>query len=125
MKVKRKHLGAMTAIAVATAAVAGSLIALTEPMVVSKAAPANNAFKAKMGWISYMNGSNGQTAYDVKAQILVYADGPAGAQDIYVARSTDNGATWSEQNITNNGGDPLGKVCKTPAPLARCETLTT
>lgn len=107
MKFQRKHVFAMTAIAVATAALAGTLIQLTEPVVVSKAAPANNAFKAKMGWISYMNGSSGQTAYDVKAQILVYADGPAGAQDIWVARSTDNGATWNEQNITNNGGLPL------------------
>lgn len=27
-----------------------------------------------MGWISYMSGSMGQAAYDVKAQVLVYAD---------------------------------------------------
>jgi hypothetical protein len=107
MALKRKHVGALTAVAIATAAVAGTLIQLTTPVTVSTTATANNAFKAKMGWISYMNGSAGQTAYDVKAQVLVYADGPAGAQDIFVARSTDNGATWIEQNLTNNGGSPL------------------
>ncbi len=107
MTFQKKQLGALTAVAVAAAAVAGTLIQLTAPVTVSTTAPANNAYKAKMGWISYMNGSSGQTAYDVKAQILVYADGPAGAQDIWVARSTDNGATWSEQNLTNNGGLPL------------------
>lgn len=108
MKFQRKHLFALTAVAVATAAVAGTLIQLTEPVVVSKADLANNAFKAKMGWISYMEDpAAGKTAYDVKAQVLVYADGPAGKQDIYVARSTDNGATWSEKNITKNGGQSL------------------
>ena len=106
MTFQRKHFGAMTAIAVATAAVAATLVQLTDPVIVSSTS-GDNAYKAKMGWISYMNGSNGQTAYDVKAQILVYADGPAGAQDIWVARSTDNGATWTQQNITQNGGSPL------------------
>lgn len=107
MRFQKKQLGALTAVAVAAAAVAGTLIQLTAPVTVSTTDPAHNAYKAKMGWIAYMNGSNGQTAYDVKAQILVYADGPAGQQDIYVARSTDNGATWSEQNLTHNGGLPL------------------
>ena len=91
---------------VATAAVAGTLIQLDEPLVVSTTDPANNAFKAKMGWISYMS-DPAQTQYDVKAQVLVYADGPAGAQNIYIARSVDNGATWTEQAITSNGGAPL------------------
>lgn len=106
MKLQKKHWWPMTAIAVATAAVAGTLIQLTPPVVVSDTS-GTNAFKAKMGWMSYMNGSTGQTTYDVQAQVLVYADGPAGAQDIWVARSTDDGATWTETNITANGGDPL------------------
>lgn len=107
MRFQKKQLGALTAVAVAAAAVAGTLVQLAAPVTVSTSDPAHNAYKAKMGWIAYMNGSSGQTAYDVKAQILVYADGPAGQQDIYVARSTDNGATWSEQNLTHNGGLPL------------------
>lgn len=106
MNLRRKQFLALTAIALATAAVAGTLIQLAPPVVVSSTS-GSNAFKAKMGWISYMNGNAGQTAYDVKAQLLVYADGPAGAQDIWVARSTDNGATWTETNLTANGGDPL------------------
>jgi hypothetical protein len=92
---------------VATAAYAATLyIKLDPPVVVSTDDPANNAFKAKMGWISYKS-DPAQTQFDVKAQILVYADGPAGAQDIWIARSIDNGATWAEQKITDNGGDPL------------------
>lgn len=106
MKFKRQYWAAWPAIAVTTAAVAGTLVQLTAPVVVSQTS-GSNAFKAKMGWISYMNGNAGQTAYDVKAQLLVYADGPAGAQDIWVARSTDDGATWSETNLTANGDDPL------------------
>lgn len=92
---------------VATVAYAATLyIKLDAPVVVSTDDPANNAFKAKMGWISYKS-DPGQAQYDVKAQLLVYADGPAGAQNIWIARSTDNGATWTQQNITGNGGDPL------------------
>ena len=94
---------------VTTLAYAATLyIKLDAPVVVSTDDPANNAFKAKMGWISYMNDTaTGKTAYDVKAQILVYADGPAGAQNIWIARSTDNGVTWAQQKITDNGGTPL------------------
>jgi hypothetical protein len=92
---------------VTTAAYAAALyIKLDAPMVVSTDDPANNAYKAKMGWISYKSDA-GQAQYDVKAQLLVYADGPAGKQNIWIARSTDNGATWAQQQITTNGGDPL------------------
>lgn len=97
---------AITVVAVAVAAIAGTLMQFDPPVVVSTVDTANNAFKAKMGWIAYKSDA-GQAQYDVKAQILVFADGPADAQNIYVARSTDNGATWIEQNITNNGGAPL------------------
>ncbi|MDO8250563.1 MAG: choice-of-anchor O protein [Rhodoferax sp.] len=97
---------ALTAVAVATAAIAATLIQLDAPVVVSTDDLANNAYKAKMGWMSYKS-DTAVAQYDVKAQLLVYADGPAGAQNIWVARSTDNGATWAQQNVTNNGGMPL------------------
>lgn len=108
MKFKRKQLAVLVGMAVAGAASAAALyiMQLDAPVVVSTKDPANNAYKAKMGWISYKSDPT-QTQYDVKAQILVYADGRAGAQDIWVARSVDNGATWSEQKITQNGGLPL------------------
>jgi len=99
---------AVSAALIATAALAATLIELGPITAVSTSDPANNAFKAKMGWISYLSGPyTSQTQYDVKAQILVYADGAAGAQNIYVARSVDNGATWSEQAITSTGGASL------------------
>ena len=97
---------AVAAMAVVSAAIAATLIQLDPPVVVSTSDPANNAFKAKMGWISYKSDPT-VAQYDVKAQLLVYADGPAGAQNIYVARSIDNGATWSQQAVTSNGGTPL------------------
>lgn len=103
MTFQKKHLGALTAVAVAAAAVAGTLIQLTAPVTVSTTDPANNAYKAKMGWIAYKS-DPAVAQYDVKAQLLVYADGPAGAQDIWIARSTDNGATWTQTKVTTNGG---------------------
>lgn len=53
MRFQTKHLGALTAVAVAAAAVAGTLIQLSTPVVVSQSDAANNAYKAKMGWIAY------------------------------------------------------------------------
>jgi len=92
---------------VTTVAYAATLyIKLDTPVVVSTDDPANNAYKAKMGWISYKS-DPALTQYDVKAQVLVYADGPAGKQNIWIARSTDNGATWVQQQITTNGGATL------------------
>jgi hypothetical protein len=68
----------------------------------------DHAFKAKMGRIAYMNDTpDGKTRYDVQAQIIVYADGSVDGRDIWVARSTDDGATWTEQNITNSGGTEI------------------
>lgn len=107
MKFKRKQLAVLVGMAVAGAAYAATLyIKLDPPVVVSTDDTANNAFKAKMGWISYKSDPT-QTQYDVKAQVLVYADGAAGAQNIWIARSVDNGATWTQQRITTNGGNPL------------------
>lgn len=107
MKLKPGQIGlAVAGALVATAAIAATLIELGPVVAVSTTDPANNAFKAKMGWISYKS-DPAQPQYDVKAQILVYADGAAGMQNIYVARSTDNGATWSEQALTSTGGNPL------------------
>lgn len=112
MRFKLKAHQAALALAVgtvATVAIAATLVQFTAPVVVSDATavppgdPANNAFKAKMGWISYKSAPS-VAQYDVKAQLLVYADGPAGAQDIWVARSIDNGATWSQKKITTNAG---------------------
>lgn len=110
MRFQTKHLGALTAVAVAAAAVAGTLIQLATPVVVSDEAAggdtANNAYKAKMGWIAYKS-DPGVAQYDVKAQLLVYADGPSGKQDIWIARSINNGATWSQTKITSNGGNTI------------------
>lgn len=110
MKFKRKQLAVLVGMAVAGAASAAALyiMQLDAPVVVSTDDPANNAYKAKMGWISYMDGTAaGKTQFDVKAQLLVYADGPAGAQDIWIARSTDNGATWTQTKVTDNGGTSI------------------
>ncbi|MDO9164719.1 MAG: choice-of-anchor O protein [Rhodoferax sp.] len=109
MKLELKHgkaAIALTAVAVATAAIAATLIQLDAPVVVSTSDAANNAYKAKMGWISYKS-DPAVPQYDVKAQLLVYADGPAGAQNIWIARSIDNGATWTQTKVTNNGGNAI------------------
>jgi hypothetical protein len=102
----RKIALALSLAAVVTAAIAATLIQLDAPVVVSTSDPANNAYKAKMGWISYKS-DPAVPQYDVKAQLLVYADGPAGAQNIWIARSTDNGATWTQTKVTNNGGTSI------------------
>jgi len=107
MKFKRKHLAVLVGIAVAGAAYAATLyIKLDPPVVVSKLDTDNNAYKAKMGWISYKSDPT-VPQYDVKAQLLVYADGAAGKQNIWIARSIDNGATWTETKVTNNGGNVI------------------
>ncbi len=107
MKLKHNKVAvAIAAAAVSAAAIAATLVQLDAPVEVSTANAANNAFKAKMGWIAYKSDA-AQAQYDVKAQLLVYADGPAGAQNIYVARSTNNGASWTEQAITSKGGSSL------------------
>ncbi|TCV85184.1 choice-of-anchor O protein [Sulfurirhabdus autotrophica] len=106
---------ALIAASVATAAIAATLIQLDAPVVVSTSDPANNAYKAKMGWISYKS-STAAAQYDVKAQILVYADGAAGSQNIWIARSIDNGATWTQQKITTSGGVSTGLITD-PATL--------
>lgn len=108
---KHKHTVSQAAIAlgaagVVTAALAGALIQFDAPAVVSTQDPAHNAFKAKMGWLSYKS-DPAVPQYDVKAQLLVYADGPAGAQNIWVARSIDNGATWTQTRLTSNGGTAI------------------
>ena len=110
MQFKFKARQAAVALAVATVATVASAatsIQLDAPITVSTTDPANNAYKAKMGWISYKSSAVAMPAYDVKAQIMVYADGAPGAQNIWVARSTDNGATWSQQKVTTNGGTAL------------------
>jgi hypothetical protein len=108
MRIQWTRWGVMGAAAAASVAIAGTLMQLDAPLEVSTAAAANSAYKAKMGWQSYMSdAAGGKAAYDVKVQLLVYSDGPADAQDIWVARSTDNGATWAQTNVTNNGGTPF------------------
>jgi hypothetical protein len=108
LKLGRKAI-ALTGVAVATAAIAATVFQLDPSITVTTTDPANNAYKAKMGWISYKSATT-QPEYDVKAQIMVYADGMPGKQNIYVARSTDNGATWSQQAVTSNGGAALTGV---------------
>jgi len=102
---------ALAVVALAATAIAATFIQLAPSTVVSTSNSANNAYKAKMGWISYKTDTDpAKTRYDVQAQIMVYADGAAGSQNIYVARSTDNGTTWSQQSITTNGGSALTGV---------------
>ena len=108
LKLGRKAI-ALTGVAVATAAIAATVFQFDPSITVTTTDPANNAYKAKMGWISYKSATT-QPEYDVKAQIMVYADGMPGKQNIYVARSTDNGATWSQQAVTSNGGAALTGV---------------
>lgn len=97
---------ALSAAAIATATIAATLIQLDPPVVVSSTDTSNNAFKAKMGWIAYKS-DPAQAQYDTKAQLLVYADGPVGKQNIWIGRSIDNGATWAQQQLTLNGGSAL------------------
>lgn len=101
-----KLVAVITFAVVSAAAIAATLIQLDSPVKASNANAANNAFKAKMAWIAYKS-DVAQSRYNIRTQILVYADGPAGAQDIYVARSTDSGASWSDQAITSSGGNAL------------------
>jgi hypothetical protein len=107
MKFKRKQLAVLVGMAVAGLAYATTLYIKLDPaVVVSTADTANNAYKAKMGWISYKS-DPAVPQYDVKAQLLVYADGAADKQNIWIARSTDNGATWTQTKVTNNGGNVI------------------
>ncbi len=101
-----KLVAVITVAVVSAAAIAATLMQLDSPVMASIANAANNAFKAKMAWIAYKSDA-GQPQYDIRTQILVYADGPPGAQDIYIARSNDSGASWSEQAITSSGGNAL------------------
>lgn len=104
---RKQAVVAAAMLATAAAAYAATLyLKLDAPVVVSTDDPANNAFKAKMGWISYKS-DPALAEYDIKAQLLVYADGPAGQQNIWIARSADNGATWTQTKLTTNGGTPL------------------
>jgi hypothetical protein len=112
-KANRALLAMATAV-VATAAIAATFMQLDAPVIVTTTDAANNAYKAKMGWISYKSSATAMPAYDVKAQIMVYADGVAGAQNIYVARSTDNGATWTQQAVTSNGGHAITTFAGVP-----------
>ena len=97
---------AVAAMAVVSAAIAATLIQLDPPVVVSTSDPANNAFKAKMGWISYKSDPT-VAQYDVKAQLLVYADGPAGAQNIWSPVRLTTAPHGRRQAVTNNGGNAI------------------
>lgn len=104
------------AFALATAsALAATGLQFDPAITVSTNDAANNAFKAKMGWISYKSGPT-QAQYDVKAQIMVYADGAAGGQNIWIARSVDNGASWGQQKITTSGGMSTGLIVDPVTP---------
>lgn len=88
--------------------VAAEALVLTTPVLVSNQTPDwFNAFKAKMVSQAYKSISTAAT-YDVRAILMVYADnsGTSG-QNIWIARSVDNGATWSHTPLTNNAGTPV------------------
>ncbi len=55
LKPSKKAL-ALSGAVVATSAIAATLMLLDPPVVVSTSDAANNAFKAKMGWISVQDG---------------------------------------------------------------------
>ena len=110
LKLNKKAIAIAVAV-VATGAIAATLMRLDPSVVVSTSDPGNSAFKAKMGWISYKTDTDpSKTKYDVQAQIMVYADGAFDSQNIYVARSVDNGATWAQQPLTTSGGASTGLV---------------
>lgn len=80
---------------------------LTPPVIVSTQVPDGSAaFKAKMVSQAYKSDPT-QATYNVRATLMVYADNATQGQDIWIARSTDNGATWSHTRLTQNAGTPL------------------
>jgi len=108
MKVARSRLAAgISAALLATTAVAATLyIKLDSPVVVSTDDPANNAYKGRLNFMTYKSDA-ALADFDVRAQFSIYSDGAPGAQNIWFARSVDNGKTWAQQRLTTNGGAPL------------------
>jgi hypothetical protein len=87
---------------------AAEAVVLATPVLVSNQVPDwFNAYKAKMVSQAYKSTTTAP-AYDVRAILMVYADnsGTTG-QNIWIARSIDNGATWSHTPLTNNAGTPV------------------
>lgn len=111
MALKATALGCMALLAGMAGAVT---VVLEQPVIVSAQLPDGNAaYKGKMVSQVYASSIPGGlvsniTSYDVRATTIVYADASAyGGRDIWVARSADNGVTWSTQALTANAGTPL------------------
>lgn len=101
----------VAAMAVCSGAVANAeTLSLAPAVLVSTQTPDGfNAFKAKMVSQVYKSSSTLAT-YDVRATLMVYADNAIPSvpgQDIWIARSIDNGATWSHVRLTHNAGTPV------------------
>jgi hypothetical protein len=84
--------------------------ALAPAVVVSTQVPDGTAaFKAKM--VSQAYKSNAALAtYDTRVTMMVYADAASQGQDIWIARSVDNGATWQHVRLTQNAGTPVSLI---------------
>ena len=108
MTTRNRKIALAVALALATPGLASAAtIVFNKETVVSTQQPdANNAYKAKMVTQKYKSATT-LASYDVDVTLIVYADGPPGEQDIWIARSTDNGATWSQQAISSSAGTPI------------------
>lgn len=83
----------------------------TDPVPVSNQVPdGQQAYKAKMVSQVYKSDA-GLATYDVRPTVIVYADNAeAGGQDLWIARSINNGATWSYTRLTHNAGTAVSLV---------------
>ena len=91
---------AVAAMAVVSAAIAATLIHLDPPVVVSTSDPANNAFKAKMGWISYkIRHRFDRHTVRRSGPVAGLCRRPAGRAGYLGCTSIDNGATWTQTKL--------------------------
>ncbi|MCA8911195.1 MAG: exo-alpha-sialidase [Planctomycetes bacterium] len=152
--VRRFGIAALALTLVTGVAIAGYQIVLNTAIDLSVApttgSDGDNAFKGKLIYLQYETAPSSGTYQDVL--ISVYADSPnpsnmvwdydgkmRPARDIFVTRSLDNGATWSQpENITNftnvfsatadpDGVGPLGQTtywgdCDKPTLMGTTQT---
>lgn len=94
---------ALSALAVATGALAATALSFSTPVNVSTSATPTE--KAKFVRLAYQDGSNFK-----KAWLYTYGDGEVGRENVYAKYSFDDGVTWSAPILLSRdaGGYPTG-----------------